>query len=218
MIILGFAITLLEIFATVVNTIVSRIIGKEPPTPALKKTTTKNYYYNNNKNNKRPNSLDLSPVYQPKKEEEEYIETMNYAAHLGPSRQMASESIAEYRISPEFFLDLQEDGATFTKEWSNFTQTCRIPMVEFIELLAFSPGILAFAEDMSDGIDENDDSLHHECLFLSSERAIFVTSKIVISKNKEKDPVRYTNLALKTVYRGSDKKTHGLSDNSVSFR
>ena len=229
MIILGFAITLLELFSTVVNTIVSRIIGNHPQ-PALKKTTTKNYYYNNNNNNKRPKTLDLSPIHRPERKREEEEDTtdddnidddMNYAAHLGSSRQAglmaASEMISEYRISPEFHLELREDGATFTKEWTNFTQTCNLPMVEFVELLSYSPAILQFAEDMAEDIDPEDDSLQTEVLYLNSERAIFCSSKSVEQKGG-KDPVRYTNLAIKSVYRGADRKTHGISDNSCSFR
>ena len=122
MIIFTFAITCLKIFATVVNTIVLHITGKQPPSI------------------KRPNNLNLAPD----------IGNMNYMAHLGSSRQGgndATSTISEYRISPEFHLDLREDGATFTKEWSNFTQTCHLPMVEFVELLSYSPAILQFSED-----------------------------------------------------------------------
>ena len=187
-----FAITCLKIFATVVNTIVLHITGKQPPSI------------------KRPNNLNLAPD----------ISNMNYMAHLGSSRQGgndATSTISEYRILPEFHLDLREDGATFTKEWANFTQTCHLPMVEFVELLSYSPAILQFSEDMAEEIDPEDDSLVTQVIYLNSERAIFLSSKSVEQKGG-KDPVRYSNLAIKSVYRGADKKTHGISDNSCSFR
>ena len=144
MFLLGFIHSIIFCILGLLKVIPRAIIGHPVSQPVTTKPVTKKK--NRRRKNKRPTTLELSSPCRPTSPSQEDKKMSYSTAHLG-GRMMANTTIAEYKVSKDFHLEITEQYVMWTKTWGeNHTQESRWSIAEFCQLVACAPGIVQFAE------------------------------------------------------------------------
>ena len=120
------------------------VVGDLPAQSPIKKQSKKR----KNRKNKRPSTLKLKSISRPNTPEE-VEEKMSFStAHLNGRtlKPVNNTTIAEYRISKDFFIEITEQHVLFSKQWNEHTQESKWSISEFCQLVSCANGIIQFAE------------------------------------------------------------------------
>ena len=141
MFLIGFIVTVVHCVLGLAFSI-SRLVSFKAQAPVQSQGgKTKKKKKNKKLKNQRPKTLAVVPCYN----SIQAANIMNSStATLSDSRN--SQEIAEYRISDEFYMQINDDHVLFEKSWPKFKQTSKWNLSDFLTLVAAAGGILQCAE------------------------------------------------------------------------